>query len=161
MSAVKTQAAIFRKKFGVKQYHQVLSKQQSLGLRLKKLFPSEDIIEEYFTLHYRTHFTFKKHMLVVEVDEEGHNERPPNYEKKREKDLEKVGYYFIRINPDKPGFDDYEEFGRVSAYIAESIKKQTEKSTKKLLIDDLSKRLLGLEFEKNHPIKSKCLKWII
>ena len=157
MSAVKTQAAIFREKFGVNQHDKVLRKQQSLGLRLKKLFPNEDIIEEYFALHYRTDFTFKKHMLVVEIDEKGHNERPPNYEKERQEDLEKVGYYFIRINPDKPGFDDYEEFGRVSSYIAESIKKQTKKS----LTNDLSKRLLGLEFKSNHSIKSKCLKWIV
>ena len=59
MSAVKTQAAIFREKFGVNQHDKVLRKQQSLGLRLKKLFTNEDIIEEYFELHYRTDFTFK------------------------------------------------------------------------------------------------------
>ena len=35
------------------------------------------------------------------------------------------------------------------------------KSTKKSLIDDLSKRLLELEFEKRNSIKSKCLKWIV
>ena len=28
------------------------------------------------------------------------------------------------MNPDKPGFDDYEELGRLNAYVAESIKKQ-------------------------------------
>ena len=100
-------------------------------------------------------------MLVVEIHEKGHNERPPNYEKERQEDLEKVGYYFIRINPDKPGFDDYEEFGRVISYIAKSIKKQNEELTKKSVIDDLSKRLLELEFEKKHPIKSKSLKWIV
>ena len=55
MGPVKTQAVIFRN---------YLRKQQSLCLRLKKLFSSEDIIEEYFVLHYRTDFTFKKHMLV-------------------------------------------------------------------------------------------------
>ena len=102
MSAVKTQAIIFRDKFGVKKHDKVLQKQQSMGLRLKKLFSSEDIIEGYFALHHRTDFTFKKHMLVVEIDEKGHNERPPNFEKERHEDLEKVGYYFIRINPDKP-----------------------------------------------------------
>ena len=75
--------------------------------------------------------------------------------------LENVGYYFIIINPNKPGFDDYEEFGRVSAYISESIKKQTEKSTKKLLLTKLSKRLLELEFKSNHSIKSKYLKLIV
>ena len=50
MSAVKTQSVIFRAKFGVKKHDKVLLKQKSQGLRLKKLFPSEDIIEEYFAL---------------------------------------------------------------------------------------------------------------
>ena len=69
MSSVKTQAAIFRAKFGVNQHDKVLRKQQSLNLRLKKLFPNEDIVEQYFALNYRTDFTFKKFMLVVEIDE--------------------------------------------------------------------------------------------
>ena len=59
MSAVKLQAVIFWDKFGVNQHDKVLRKQQSLGLGLKKLFPSEDIIEEHFALHYRTDFTLK------------------------------------------------------------------------------------------------------
>ena len=158
MSAIEAKAVIFRDKFGVKQHDKVLCKQQSLGLRLKKLFSNEDIMEEYFALHYRTDFTFKKHMLVVEIDEKGHADRDPDYEKKRPKKLEKLSYYFIKINPVKKGFYDYKEFGRVSAYIAESIKKQTEKSTKKSLIDNLSKQLLKLEFKSNHTIKSKCFK---
>ena len=160
MSSVKTQAAIFRDGFGVNQHDKVLCKQQSLGLRIKKLFPNEDIKEEYFASHYRTDFTFKKHMLVVEIDGKGHDDRDPDYEKRRQKELEKLSYNFIRINPDKIDFNDYEEFGRVSTYIAESVKKQTEKSAKKSLIDYLSRRLLKLEFKSNHSIKSKCLKWI-
>ena len=76
-------------------------------------------------------------MLVVKIDEKGHNERPENYEKDWQKDLEKVGYYFIRINPDKPGFDDYEEFGRISSYIAKSIKKQTKNQLKNELKNKL------------------------
>ena len=43
--------------------------------------------------------------------------------KKRQKDLEKTDYYFIRINPDKKGFNDYEEFGGGQKYINESTKK--------------------------------------
>ena len=124
------QVAIFRDKFGVNQRYKVLRKQQSLGLRLKKLFQNEDIIEEYFALHYRTDFTIKKHGLLVEIDEKGHADRDSDYEKRRQKELEILGYYFIRINPDKIDFNDYKEFGRVSPYIAESIKKQTEESTK-------------------------------
>ena len=153
MSAVKTQAAFFKSKFGVNQHDKVLCKKQSLGLRLKKLFPNKNILEEYFDLHYRNGFTFKKHMLVVEVDEKGHVDRDPDYEKKRQKELEKLGYYLIRINPDKPGFDDFEELGRLNAYIAESIKKQAKKQTKKSLIDGISKRLLESEFKSNNSIK--------
>ena len=46
-------------------------------------------------------------------------------------------------------------------HIIKSTKKQTEKSTKKPLIDDLAKRLLELGFKPNHSVKSKCLKWIV
>ena len=66
-STVKTQAVIFKSKFGIRQHDKVLRKQQSLGLRLKKLFPNEDIIEEYSDLNYKTDFTFTKHILVVET----------------------------------------------------------------------------------------------
>ena len=55
-------------------------------------------------------------MLVVETDEKGHADRDPDYEKKRQKDLENLGYYFI-INSDKKRFNDYEEFCRVLKYI--------------------------------------------
>ena len=41
------------------------------------------------------------------------------------------------------------------------IHRHIKKSTKNLLIDDLSKRLLELESGTNHSIKSKCLKWIV
>ena len=58
MSAVRTQTVIFREKLWVNQHGKVLRKQQSLGLRLKKLFPNEGIIEEYFASHYKTDFTF-------------------------------------------------------------------------------------------------------
>ena len=45
MNSIKIQAVIFRDTFGVNQHDKVLRKQQSLGLRLKKLFSNEDIIE--------------------------------------------------------------------------------------------------------------------
>ena len=65
MSFVKTQTTVFRDKFWVNQHDKVLRKQLLLGLRLKNLFSNEEIKEECSALHYRTDFTFKKHMLVV------------------------------------------------------------------------------------------------
>ena len=72
-----------------------------------------------------------------------------NYKRRRQKELEKLGYYFIRINPDKTNLDEYEKFGRVQKYI--------KKSTKKSVINDLLKRVL----EPNHSIKLKCLKCVV
>ena len=94
MSYVKTHAVIFRDKFGVNQHDKVLRKQQSLGLRLKKNFPNEG-------------------MLLVKIDEKGHVDRDPEYERKRQTELEILGYHLFRINPNKIDFNDYEEFRRV------------------------------------------------
>ena len=60
---------------------------------------------------------------------------------------------FIRINPDEKNFNIFKEINKIHRHI--------KKSTKKSLIDDLSKRLLELEFKSNHSIKSKCLKWVV
>ena len=45
---------------------------------------------------------------------------------------------FIRINPDEKNFNIFKEINKIHRHI--------KKSTKKSLIDDLSKRLLELEF---------------
>ena len=60
---------------------------------------------------------------------------------------------FIRINTDEENFNILQEINNIHRHI--------KKSTKKLLIDDLSKKLLRLEFKSNHSTKSKCLKWIV
>ena len=67
----------------------------------------------------------------------------------------------IRTSPDAADFDMNMLINQIYKHIIELTKKQTKVSTKKSLIDDLSKRLLELEFKSNHSIKSKCLQWII
>ena len=67
--------------------------------------------------------------------------------------IETHGITIIRTNPDAADFDMNKLINQIYTYII--------KSTKKSLIDDLSKRLLELEFKSNHSIKSKCLKWIV
>ena len=59
---------------------------------------------------------------------------------------------FIRISPDEKKFNIFKEINEIHRHI--------KKSTKISLVDDLSKRLLELEFKSNHSIKSNCLKWI-
>ena len=60
---------------------------------------------------------------------------------------------FIRINPDEKKFIIFKEINEIHRNI--------KKSTKKSLVENLSKRLIELEFKSNHSIKSKCLKWIV
>ena len=67
----------------------------------------------------------------------------------------------IRTNPDDANFNMNKLINQIYTDIIKSIKKQTNASAKKSLIDNLSKRLLELEFEKHNSIKSKCLKWIV
>ena len=75
--------------------------------------------------------------------------------------IEGHGITVIRNNPDAADFNINRLINQIYMHIIKSTKNQTEKSTKKSLIDDLSKRLLELEFKSNHSIKSKCLKWIV
>ena len=59
----------------------------------------------------------------------------------------------IRTNPDAADFDMNRLINQIYTHIIESTKKQTKVSTKKSLIDDLSKRLLELEFKQHNAIK--------
>ena len=74
--------------------------------------------------------------------------------------IEGHGITVIRTNSGAPNCIN-RLINQIYMHIIKSTKKQTEKLTKKSLTDDLSKRLLELEFKSNHPIKSKCLEWIV
>ena len=71
------------------------------------------------------------------------------------------GITIIRTNPDDADFDINKLINQTYMQILKSTKKQTKVSTKKSLIEDLSKRLLELEFKSNYSIKSQCLQWIL
>ena len=70
------------------------------------------------------------------------------------------GITVIATNTEVPNYIN-RLINQVYMHIIKWTTKQTEKWTKKSLIDDLSKRLLVLEFQSNHSIKSKCLNWIV
>ena len=84
------------------------------------------------------------------------------YEIERQKAIEyKPGCEFIRINPAKENFNIFVEIGKIQNYITKAIKNLTEESTKISLMEELSKRLLGLELKSNNSIKTKCLKYVV
>ena len=99
-------------------------------------------------------FYFHKHKLAIEVDKLGNADRNVSHKIERQEALEKeLDCVFIRNNPDGKNFNIFKETNQIHRHM--------KKSTKKSLIDDLSKRLLELEFKSNHSTKSKCLKWIV
>ena len=75
--------------------------------------------------------------------------------------IESHGITIIRTNPDDADFDMNKLINQTYMQILKSTKKQTKVSAKKSLIEDISKRLLELEFKSNHSVKSQCLKWIV
>ena len=129
----------------------IKTKEQTAINLIKDAFEGQDMQTHYTLLDYRIDLYFHKHKLVIEVDELGHADRNLSDEIERQKTLEKeLDCMFIGINPDGKNFIIFTEINKIHRQI-----------TKKLLIDDLSKRLLELEFKSNLSIKSKCLDWIV
>ena len=116
-------------------------------------FEGEIILTQYCIENKRLDAYFSKYKLGIEVDEYNHEGRNSNYEKSRQLMIESHGITIIRTNPDAADFDMNRLINQIYTHII--------KSTKKSLIDDLSKRLLELEFKSNYSIKSKCLKWVV
>ena len=116
-------------------------------------FEGEIILTQYCIENKRLDAYFSNYKLGIEVDEYNHERRNSNYEKSRQLMIESHGITIIRTNPDAADFDMNKLINQIYTHII--------KSTKKSLIDDLSKRLLELEFKSNYSIKSKCLKWVV
>ena len=102
-----------------------MTEQQSIGLRLRELFPNEDIIEDFSALYYLIDYYFPKRKLAIEANELGHKDRDQIKENKKQKDE------FIRINPDEKDFSAYDELGKVQKFIDKSQEKQNKRSQKR------------------------------
>ena len=120
-------------------------------------FEREIILTQYCIENKRLDAYFSKYKLGIEVDEYNHEDRNSNYEKSRQLMIESHGITIIRTNPDDADFDINKLINQIHKHIIELTKKQTKKS----LIDDLSKRLLKLEFKSDHSIKSKIVRKIL
>ena len=70
---------------GFNQLDPIMTKQQSIGLRIRKTFLNEEIIKDFYVkkFDYMIHFYLPKRKLLIEVDEIGHEDRK---QKKKIKD---------------------------------------------------------------------------
>ena len=127
----------------------IMTQEQSVLSKIVTLFAAEEIPLKHKVLGYRIDAYFPKYKFAIEVDQQGHNDRDIDYEIERQKAIEKgLGSKFIRINQAKKDFNIFVGIGKIQNYITKSTKKLTEESTKKSLIEEISNKLLGLEFKK-------------
>ena len=104
-------AGELKTRLGFNQLDPIMTKQQSIGLRIRKTFPNEKIIEDFYVkkFDYMIYFYLSKRKLAIEVHELGHKDRKSERENTRQKEIEKcLGCAFIRINPDEKDFSAYD-----------------------------------------------------
>ena len=80
--------------------------------------------------------------------------------KYKNRENQKENYVFIGINPVAIDFNTFKEINKIHRHIKKLTKQQTKKQTKESIIDNLSKRLLELEFKHDNQTITKVLKWI-
>ena len=109
---------------------------------------------QYTFVGYSIDLYFHGYKLAIEVDELGHIDRNIDYELQRQRAIEKeLGCVFIRINPDEKDFNIFKEINKIHRHI--------KKSTKKSLIDKISKGIFKLEFKSNHSVITNALKRVV
>ena len=130
----------FRTRLGLKQYHVILTKEQSVLIKIMSTFEGENMQTQYNVLSYRIDLYFHDYKLAIEIDEKEHRVKNIDYEIKRQKVIEQeLDCKFIRIDLDKEDFDIFK--------IVNEIFRHIKQSTKKTLTNKISTRLLGLEFK--------------
>ena len=142
-----------KRHLGFKLRNVINCKEQTM-LESKDAFEGEDMQTQYTVIGYRIDLYFHKYKLAIEVDELGHNDRNIDYEIQRQRAIEKqLRSVFIRINPDEENFNIFRAINKIHRHI--------KKSTKKSLIDKISKSLLKLEFKSNHSMIAKALNIVV
>ena len=96
------------------------------------LFEGENMQTQYNVLGYRIDLYFHDYKLAIEIDENGLTWWKWVIE-------QELGCRFIRTDPDKAYFNIFRAINQIFRHIKQS--------TKKIVINKISKRLLGLELE--------------
>ena len=132
-----------KRNLGFRLHDVINTKEQTVLKSIKDAFEEEDMQTQCSVLGYRIDLYFHKHKLAIKVDELGHADRNLSNGIERQKLLEKElnCMYILELESDEENVNIFKEINKIHRHI--------KKSTKKSLIDDLSKRLF------------KCLVWIV
>ena len=120
----------FKKKLGLDP-NLVTCDEQDIISALQVAFEGEIILTQYCIENKRIDAYFSKYKLGIEVDEYNHEGRNFEYEQSKQLMIENHRITIIRTNPDVADFDMNRLINQIYTRII--------KSTKKTLIEDLSK----------------------
>ena len=134
----------FKKKLGLDP-NVVTCDEQDIISAFQVAFEGEIILTQHCIKNKRIDAYFSKYKLGIEINEYNHESWNSNYDKSRQLMIESHGITIIRTNPDAADFDMSKLINQIYTKII--------KSSRKSLIDDLSKRLLELKFKSNPSIK--------
>ena len=162
MDCRKDKSCNFKRNLGFTLHDVINTKEHTVINSIKDAFEGENMQPQYTVLNYKIDLYFHKYKLAIEVDELGHNDRNIDYEMQRQQALEKkLDCVFIRVNPDATDFNIFKEINKIHRHIKKLTEQQSKKQTKESIIDNLSKRLLELEFKRHNQILTKFLEWIV
>ena len=65
----------FKSRLGFNQYDPIMTQEQSILIKIQKVFSAEEIIFQYCVLGYYIDACFLRYKLTIEVDEQGHQNR--------------------------------------------------------------------------------------
>ena len=131
----------FRQLFGFQESEIYERKEYLIVKQIKKVFKRQKIIEQYRVKKYFIDLSFPEHKLGIEIDENGHTDRSEIKEQEREETIKNAVILLIRINPDKKGFDIFDEISEIQDFIYESGLKLGEELRKNKIIEDLERSL--------------------
>ena len=109
-----------RTRLGFKQYHVILTEEQSLPTKGMISFEGENMQTQCNVLSYRIDLYFRDYNLAIEIDENRHSDRNIDYEIKSQKSIEQeLDCKFIWIDPDKEDCNkqNYYEIIMIKVYI--------------------------------------------
>ena len=113
-----TSAHEFGARLGFKQYDVILTKEQSVLIKIISSFEGENMQTQYNALGYGIDLYFHDYKLAIDIDKNGDSNRNTDYEIKRQIAIEQeLGCKFIRINPDKRDFDIFRNINEILRHI--------------------------------------------
>ena len=108
------------KKLGINLIQKITVKETDIMEKLFKVFDQSSIkyITQYFVKENESLFRIDCYLpdfkIAIEIDENGHKDRNPEYEKNREEIIKKqLGCTFIRENPDSDNFCIFSFIGKI------------------------------------------------